>query len=149
MAIRILLVDDSDQFRTLVSELLNERAPDMQVVGEASDGNAAIQLAQALKPDLVSMDVKMPKTDGVTATSRIVALIPSVKVLALSLHRRPDRIQAMIDAGASGYVSKEDAYEELLPAIRAVAEGENYFSESLPPPFGTGDGDDDGDPDDQ
>jgi DNA-binding NarL/FixJ family response regulator len=64
-----------------------------------------------------------------------------------SLHRQPKLIEAMVDAGASGYVSKEDAYEDLIPAIRAVAAGENYFSESLPPPFGIGEYDPDDDPD--
>jgi DNA-binding NarL/FixJ family response regulator len=139
MTLHILLVDDSEQFRTVVGQFLSgEEAPDMQVVGEASDANTAIQQAQALEPDVVAIDVKMPNTDGIEATSRILKLVPSVKVLALSLHVQAELIQAMIDAGASGYVSKEDAYEELLPAIRAVAAGENYFSASLPPPFGAG-----------
>ena len=116
MAIRILLVDDSDDFRTVVRELFSEKAPDIQVVGDATDGNTAIQQAQALKPDVISMDVKMPNMDGVEATSRILALLPSVKVFTLSLHRRVKLIQSMIDAGASGYVLKDDAYEELIPA---------------------------------
>ena len=148
MAIRILLVDDSDDFRTVVRQLFSEKAPDIQVVGEASDGNAAIQQAQALKPDVITMDVKMPSMDGVDATSRILKLVPSMKVLALSLHRRVKLIQSMIDAGAMGYISKDDSYEELIPAIRAVAAGENYFSEDLPPPFGVG-APPCGDPDDQ
>ncbi len=149
MAIRILLVDDSDDFRIVVRQFLGESAPDVQVVGDAGDGNTAIQQAQALKPDVVSMDVKIPNTDGVVATSRIVALIPSVKVLALSLHRQAKLVQAMIDAGVSGFVSKNDAYEELILAIRAVAAGENYFSISLPPPFGVGEPSDEDDLDDQ
>lgn len=148
MGIRILLVDDTDDFRIVIRQFLGEKAPDVQVVGEASDGNAAIQQAQALKPDIVSMDVKMPNLDGVEATSRILKLVPSVKVLALSLHRRVELIQAMIDAGVSGYVLKDDAYEELIPAIHAVAAGEKYFSTDLPPPFGIGEPPC-GDPDDQ
>ena len=85
-------------------------------MGYVGDGNAAIQQAQALKPDVISMHVKMPNVDGVEAISRILNLVPTVKVLALSLHRHVELIQSMIDAGASGYVLKDDAYEELIPA---------------------------------
>ena len=147
MAIRILLADDNDQYRAVIRQFLGEEAPDLQVVGEAADGTAAMGQAQVLKPDVVSMDVKMPNVEGVEATYRILSLVPPLKVLALSLYREPALIEAMIDAGAMGYVSKEDAFEDLIPAIRAVVAGKTFFSASLPPPFGMGE-DPDGDPDD-
>ena len=137
MAIRILLVDDSDDFRAVVRGFL-QKQPDLEVVGEAIDGGSAIQQAQVLKPDVVSMDVEMPAMGGVEATKQIVSSLSSTNILALSLYNDVSRIQSMIEAGAIGYVLKDDAYEELIPAIRAVAAGKNYFSVGLQRPFGSG-----------
>jgi len=147
MTLRILLADDSDQFRVAVRNLLQQE-PDLEVVDEAGDGNAAVQQAQALKPDVVLMDVKMPNGNGVEATRQIVSLLSSAKVLGLSLHAEVPYVQSMVDAGASGFVTKVDAFEDLVIAIRVVAAGETYFSMALPPPFGTGE-DPDGIPDDR
>jgi len=138
MTIRILLADDNEEFRTVVRELLQQQ-PDLEVVAEAGDGGSVVEQARAIEHDVVSMDLEMPAMGGIEATKQIVSLISSTNILALSLYKDVSRIQSMIDAGASGYVLKDDAYEELIPAIRAVAAGQNYFSAGLPPPFGTGD----------
>lgn len=142
MTLRILLADDSDQFRAAVRNLLQQE-PDLQMVGEASDGTAAIQQAQALLPDVVLMDMKMPNENGVEATRQIVSLVSSAKVLGLSLHTEVSDVHSMVDAGASGFVSKVDAFEDLVKAIRFVEAGEPYFSPALPPPFGIGEEDSD------
>jgi DNA-binding NarL/FixJ family response regulator len=147
MTIRILLADDSDDFRAVVRGLLQQES-DLEVVAEAADGDSAVEQARAFKPDVVSMDLEMPAMGGIEATKQIVSSLSSTNILALSLYKDVSRIQSMIDAGATGYVLKDDAYEELIPAIRAVASGENYFSAGLPPPFGTGE-DPEGDFDEQ
>lgn len=147
MTIQILLADDSDDFRTVVRGLL-QQASDLEVVAEAADGDSAVEQALAFEPDVVSMDLEMPAMGGIEATKQVVSLISSTNVLALSLHKDVSRIQSMIDAGARGYVLKDDAYDELIPAIRAVAGGKKYFSAGLQPPFGTGE-DINGSPDDQ
>ncbi len=147
MTIRILLADDSNDFRAVVRGLLQQES-DLEVVAEATDGDSAVEQARAFEPDVVSMDLEMPAKGGIEATKQIVSLISSTNILALSLYRGVSRIQSIIDAGARGYVLKDDAYEELIPAIRAVAAGKKYFSAGLQPPFGTGE-DPDGSSDDQ
>ena len=130
MTIRILLAHDSQQYRAVLRTML-DRQSDVQVVAEAGDGHAAMKEAVAQSPDLVLMDVGMPQMDGVTVTRLILALQPGVRVLALSLHSEPQIVQAMVEAGARGYVLKEDPFPELLRAIREVAAGGTYFSSAL------------------
>jgi DNA-binding NarL/FixJ family response regulator len=147
MTIRILLADDSEVFRNVVRGLL-QREADLEVVVEAADGKSAVEQARVLEPDVVAMDLEMPVMSGIEATKQIVASTSSTNILGLSLFKDAARIQSMMDAGAKGYVLKDDAYEELIPAMRAVAAGKTYFSTGLQPPFGTGE-DPDGSLDDQ
>ena len=101
---------------------------DMDVVGEAGSGKEAVDLAKALKPDVVVMDVTMPELNGIEATRRIREASPHVRVLALSVHRESVYVREIIRAGAEGYLLKESADTDLLAAVRAVAEGHSYLS---------------------
>jgi DNA-binding NarL/FixJ family response regulator len=114
--------------------MMLERQADIQVVAEVEDGIAVVKAAAAHIPDLVLMDIGMPQLDGIGATRRILAQQPDARVLALSLHPVAQFVQTKIDAGARGYVLKEDPFPELLRAIREVAAGGTYFSPALLPP---------------
>ena len=128
MAIRILLVDDHTMFRSGMKALL-EREPDFQIVGEGSTGDEGVDRVRELKPDLVIMDLSMPGSDGLEATRRITALGLKTKVLVLTVHAEEEYLVPVVEAGASGYLSKTSADLALVDAIRVVARGEVY----LPP----------------
>jgi len=121
--IRILLVDDHVVVRQGARQLL-EREQDLEVVGEAGDGEDAVRLATQLKPDVVIMDVAMPKVSGIEATKRIKALLPSVAVLVLTGYDYDEYIFSLLEAGAAGYLLKSVSGDELVNAIRAVHSGE-------------------------
>jgi two-component system response regulator NreC len=125
-AVRLLLVDDHEIVRAGIRSLL-DRYLDLDVVGEAASGEEAVSLANELRPDVVLMDVSMRDMDGVEATRRITALIPEVKVLALTIHEEEAYFFEMLKAGASGYVPKRSSPEILLTAIRVVAEGQVFL----------------------
>ncbi len=127
MSIRVLLVDDHTLMRDGLRKLLSD-SPDVEVIGECADGRAAIELARKLQPTVVVMDVGMPELSGVEATRSIRAECGDVKVLGLSTHADKRYVQYMLAAGASGYVLKIAAYEELLRAVRAVSAGRTYLS---------------------
>ena len=99
------------------------------MVGEATDGESAVDQARRLHPDVVVMDISMPGGGGVTATGKIRAELPEVRVVALSIHSERIYVEAMLDAGASGYVVKNSLARHLVPAIQSVAAGQRYFSE--------------------
>ncbi|MFQ6090333.1 MAG: response regulator [Candidatus Bipolaricaulia bacterium] len=120
--IRVLVADDHTLVRQGLTQLLE--AEDIQVVGEAADGEEACRLALFLKPDVVLMDISMPRRDGIEATRCITAKEPKIKVLILTMHRRDDYVFRAIKAGASGYILKEADSKELLRAIRAAYCGE-------------------------
>jgi two-component system response regulator NreC len=128
--IRVLIAEDHAIVREGV-RLILENQPDVQVVGEAVDGVQAVQLAQQLRPDVVIMDLSMPGLDGMEATRRIRAAFPEVGVLALTVHESDEYFFEMIRAGASGYVLKGAASEELVKAIRAVAAGHVFLYPSV------------------
>ena len=127
MTIRILLADDHIMFRQGLCAMLNEH-PEMEVVGEAEDGTAAIKLTRELKPDLIVMDVDMPKMNGIDAARRILPEMPDIKLIALSTYLKKAFILEMFKAGASGYILKEQAFDELIQAIETVISGETYLS---------------------
>ncbi len=127
MAVRILLVDDHKMFRQGLCAMLKEQ-PDMDVVGEAEDGATAIQLARELKPDFIVMDVDMPGMNGIDAARRILPEMPNIKLVALSTYLKKAFIIEMLKAGASGYILKEQAFDELIEAIKTVISGETYLS---------------------
>lgn len=118
--IRVLLADDHPILRRGLADLLSE-SQGIEVVGEAGDGEEAIQLAQQTHPDIVLMDVTMPNVDGIQATRRITAELPKVRVIGLSMHEKTDLAHAMQQAGASLYLSKSAPGDELIAAIRDQA----------------------------
>lgn len=129
MAVRILLVDDHKMFRQGLCTMLKEQPDmDMDVVGEAEDGATAIRLARELKPDFIIMDVDMPGMNGIDATRRILPEMPNIKLVALSTYLKKAFIIEMLKAGASGYILKEQAFDELIEAIKTVISGETYLS---------------------
>ena len=130
MSVRIILAEDHRITREGLVNLLRERA-DMEVVGEAENGRDAVRLARELSPDLVIMDVTMPDLNGIDATRIITSGGNSTKVIALSMYSDKQFVQGMIQAGASGYLLKDCAFEELVNAIRAVIGGNTYLSPGI------------------
>ncbi len=123
---RILLADDYPLLRQGIRELL-EREKDFEVVAEAEDGEQAVKLANDLSPDVVLIDVSMPKLSGLEATRKIKAEHPSVRVLVLTVHDEEEYILGLLEAGATGYLLKSAYGEELVQAIRSVRTGEYVF----------------------
>lgn len=129
--IRILLVDDHDVVREGLRALLSAE-PDFEVIGSARSGPEAMEMIQALTPDVMLMDITMEGMDGLEVTRRVKACCgDAVKVLALTIHEGQDYFFAMLHAGASGYVPKRAASDDLVQAIRAVARGEIYLHPSV------------------
>lgn len=128
--IKVLLVDDHVLLRKGISLLLLEEN-EMLVVGEANNGKEAITLAMELKPDIVIMDISMPKINGIEATKQIVEASPGSKVIALSIHSAKHFVEGMLDAGAKGYLLKESLPEELIKAIFVVMDDQMYLSSAV------------------
>jgi DNA-binding NarL/FixJ family response regulator len=124
---KVLLADDHRIVREGLRSLL-ETQPDLQVVAEASDGRQAVEMARQLSPDVVVMDVAMPQLNGIEATRQISAEEPAMKVVALSMHSDRRFVSEALKAGASGYVLKDGAFDELISAIRAVVADRVYLS---------------------
>lgn len=128
--LRIVLADDHEVVRTGLRALI-ESSPGMRVVGEARDGAEAVARARELNPDVVVIDVTMPVLDGVGATERIARECPEVRVLVLTMHEDRAHLTRLLQAGAAGYVLKRAAVDELVRAIRIVAEGGTYVDPVL------------------
>jgi len=128
--IRIVVADDHPIVRAGIVGLL-ETAAGIEVVGEAADGAEAVALAEAERPDLVLMDLRMPGVDGAGATAQIVAAGTGTRVLVLTTYETDDHILAAIEAGASGYLLKAAPQAEILAGIRAVAAGETVLAPSI------------------
>lgn len=128
--IRVLLVDDHDLVRTGVRKIL-EAAVDISVVGEASSGEAALQVAAALAPDVVLMDVNMPGLGGIETTRRLLRLVPNTKVIVLTVHEEDPFPTHLRAAGAVGYLTKKCAAREVLEGIRTVHQGRPYVATSV------------------
>lgn len=128
--IRILLADDHAVVRRGFRLILDGQ-PGLQVVGEACNGREAVQLATALDPDIVILDVSMPDLNGIEAARRIVEEVPRTRVLALSMHRDGVYVREMLRAGARGYLLKDADDEALIDAVQAVARGDAYISPSV------------------
>lgn len=128
--VRVLLAEDHEMVREGIKALVNAQ-PDMEVVGEAADGRAAVRLAQELGPDVVVMDISMPGLNGLKATELVKQLCPRVRVLTLTRHSDAGFIQQLFAAGAAGYVLKQSASSELVRAIRAVAAGGNFLDPQI------------------
>ena len=128
--IRVVIADDHPVVRSGIAGLLGVE-PDVEVVGEASDGEEAVAIAHELRPDLVLMDLRMPRLDGAAATARLVAELPRTRVLVLTTYETDDHILAAIEAGASGYLLKAAPQEEILAGIRSVVAGETVLAPSI------------------
>ena len=124
---RIMVVDDFKDWRLKVCSIL-EQSQELLVVGEASDGAEAVQKAQELQPDLIVLDIGLPKLNGIEAAPRMSELSPGSKILFLSQDNDADSIQAALSAGASGYVHKLSAGTELLSAVAAVLQGQRFVT---------------------
>ncbi|MCX5817019.1 MAG: response regulator transcription factor [Proteobacteria bacterium] len=130
MSTRILLADDHKIIREGLRALL-EKEPDMEVVGEAQDGLTTIKLAKKLLPNIIIMDIGMPDMNGIDATRQIFSETQGIKVIALSMHSDRRFVLQMLKAGASGYLLKDSAFEELALAIKTVMAGQPYLSPKI------------------
>jgi two-component system response regulator NreC len=130
MPIRILLADDHTVMRSGL-RLLLERQPNLQVVGEAADGNAAVKLAAAEKPDVVVMDIAMPHLNGVEAARQITMQNPQTAIAILSMHSDESYVIRSLKAGARAYLLKDSAEADLIAAIHAITVGKSFFSPAV------------------
>lgn len=130
MVIRVLLADDHELLRSGVAGIL-ESCADLQVVGQVSDGPAAVQAAQRLRPDVLLMDVQMPGGDGITATANVLAACPSTRVLVLTMFDLDEYVIGALRAGASGFLIKTTPAAELVAAVKACGAGEATFGPSV------------------
>ena len=128
--VRVLVVDDFKAWRGFVCSTLGKN-PELQVVGEASDGLEAVHKAEELKPDLIVLDLGLPKLSGIEATRQIRKLAPESKILFLSSESSADVAQEALSSGALGYVLKTRAEIDLLAAVEAVLEGRQFVSSGL------------------
>ncbi len=128
--IRVILVDDHQIVREGLKALLQNK-PDFEVVAEAADGRAAVSLVEKVKPELVLMDIAMPGLNGIEACQQIKSLVPSCKILALSMHTDRRFVSRALQAGACGYLVKDCASQELVDAIYVVLQGRVYLSPSV------------------
>ncbi|HWW93563.1 MAG TPA: response regulator transcription factor [Vicinamibacteria bacterium] len=128
--IRILLADDHTLVRAGIHGLL-QGLPGVEVVGEAGDGQEALRLADALRPDVVLMDVGMPGLNGLEVAGRLATLDASIRVIILSMHTSEEYVLRALRAGCAGYLLKASAVAELEVAVRAVARGESYLSPAV------------------
>ena len=123
----ILLVDDHPMLRKGL-RLLIELEEGLNVIGEANDGQEAIERVRELAPDIVVMDINMPNLNGVDATRQILAESPQIKVLVLSINSSKQYVESMLEAGVIGYLLKESAPEELIKALHVISKGKSYLS---------------------
>lgn len=129
MPIRILIAEDQQLVRQGLAALL--KAEDIEIVGEAEDGEAAVDMGRSLRPDIVLMDLSMPVLDGVEATRRIKRVAPQIKVLILTVANCERRVAEALAAGADGYALKKLGHDELMAAITAVRSGKHYLGPGL------------------
>ena len=128
--LKILVVDDQSLMRQAMTSFVTFEK-DMEVVAQASDGAEAVNLALQLKPDVILMDLQMPVMNGIDATSKITAALPSTKVLAVTTFHSEDYVVPALKAGASGYIVKDSEPEDISNAIRSVREGNSVLSPSI------------------
>ncbi len=119
MKVQVLLADDHKMFRNALKVILGKE-PNIEIAGEAGDGQEMLSLMHKIAPDVVCMDISMPQMDGIEATRRLLALRPTVKVIGLSAHADPYYVMEMMNAGASGYITKSESAEEVVRAINTV-----------------------------
>ena len=123
----VLIADDEAVVRETISIYVNS-APDMQVVGTAADGRAAMQMAETLRPDIILMDIQMPRVDGVEAVAEVLRLLPRTHVVMITTFTSREAVVPALRAGALGYVLKSDPPERLLSAVREAVAGRTQLS---------------------
>jgi len=128
--IRVIVVDDSALVRSLLSEIIN-RQHDMECIGSANDPLIAREMIREMNPDVITLDVEMPRMDGITATQAIRARFPGVRVLIVTTFGRPGYLQRALDAGATGFMVKDAPVEPLADGVRTVAAGGRAIDQSL------------------
>ena len=128
--IRAVVVDDQGLVRAGVRVLL-QTAPDIEVVGEAADGHEAVRLAERLRPDVVLMDIRMPRVDGIEATRRILAAMPQTNILMLTTFAEDDEVYGALTAGAVGYLVKDGEPADMIDAVRRAARGEPLLAPTV------------------
>ncbi len=128
--IRVLLADDQDIIRTGLTIILNHQA-DIEVVGQAADGHEAVEMAKQLKPDVILMDIKMPRLNGIQATRQIVALLPKTQIIILTTYDTDDWVFDGIRAGAIGYLLKDASGDNLAEAVRGALRGESQIDPTV------------------
>jgi DNA-binding NarL/FixJ family response regulator len=130
VSLRILLADDHRIMREGLRSLL-EKQPDTEVIAEAENGRTTLQMSRRFKPDVILMDIIMPDLNGIEATRQILAELPDIKVIALSMHSDKKFVVEMLNAGASGYLLKDTAFEELGKALHTVVNNRTYLSPKI------------------
>jgi len=130
----ILLADDHTLIRLGIRNLISNN-PALKVIGEVGDGEALLEFLQTRQPDLLILDISMPKLTGIEAVSRVKKLYPGIKILMLTMHKNKQYFYHAMSAGADGYLMKEDSDDELLLAIRRIQDGKNYLSPFLSQDF--------------
>jgi two-component system invasion response regulator UvrY len=129
--IKVLIVDDHNIVRTSLRLALRSKANDISIVGEAETGEQAIDLVRKLKPDVVLMDIEMPGMNGLEATQKILRFYPALKIIALTAHEEEPFPASFLEAGASGYLTKNTDFEELIEAIRNANADHPYITPSI------------------
>lgn len=124
---RIVLVEDHVLIREVIKKCIEE-VPGLQVVGELSDGSDVVDFLKATTPDMIILDISMPQLQGIEATKKIKSLYPEVKILILTMHKSKHHISRAFDAGADGYILKENALADLIFAIKSIRAGNNYIT---------------------
>jgi two-component system response regulator NreC len=128
--VRLLVADDHKIFRQGIKKLLEEE-PDLQVVGESADGRETVKKATELKPDIILMDIAMANLNGLEATKQIKKVLPETKIIMLTMHKNEEYVLQSFQAGASGYILKEGAVEELVSAIRSIHQDKSFLSPTV------------------
>jgi len=130
MKIKVLIVDDHQLFREAIATLLFS-AENIEVIAQAEDGNDAIEKAKHYKPDVIIIDIAMPRMNGIEATKKLKVILPTVKIVTLSMHSDKQYVKGMLEAGADGYLLKNCTYRQLTDAIQSVYDGKKYLSQDI------------------
>ncbi len=127
----VIIVDDHTLFREGIKALIVNMGDMFEVIGEAPNGEVALEIIQEKDPEIVLMDIRMPELNGIEATKKVVELYPKTKVIALSMFGDAQYYRQMVDAGIKGFVLKESSGDELQKALESVSKGDSYFSQKL------------------